>query len=129
MPGQVKAVQFESTKSLEHRRVLAGMKNFVPKQIGHKCNLDRSAAAIEEMDRYCETHPRGPAAVRRPQLFIRGANFVVLLGRSVSEGIVGLGATVPSALRAFELQYLKTLRPPLDSEAEPLQFHSPGMLK
>lgn len=54
----------------------------------------------------------GSAAVRKPQLFIRGSNFVVLLGRSVGEGIVGIGSTVPSALRAFDQQYLKTLRPP-----------------
>ena len=43
---------------------------------------------------------------------MRGANFIVLLGRSVAEGIVGLGPTVPAALRAFELQYLRALSPP-----------------
>jgi hypothetical protein len=99
-----------------NQKILTAMKSFVSKQVGSRCDTERAAAAIEEMNRYCERHPRSPAAVRRPQLFIRGTNFVVLLGRSVGEGIVGLGSTVPSALRAFDLQYLKTLRPPLDSE-------------
>jgi hypothetical protein len=76
---------------------------------------ETNAAAVEEMERYCETHPRGPAAVRKPRLFMRGNNFVVLLGRSVREGIAGFGSTVPAALRAFEQQYLKMLRPPCDS--------------
>jgi hypothetical protein len=83
------------------------MKN-VGSQPGIPC---ATPATMQEMDRYCEAHPGGPAAVRRPQLFIRGASFVVLLGRSVGEGIVGLGPTVSSALRAFDQQYLKALRP------------------
>jgi hypothetical protein len=77
---------------------------------------EANSAAAEEMERYCETHPRGPVAVRKPRLFMRGNNFVVLLGRSVGEGIAGFGSTVPSALRAFERQYLKMLRPPSDLE-------------
>jgi hypothetical protein len=88
------------------------MKNFIS-QPGIRCD---TAAALQEMERYCAAHPGGPAAVRKPQLFIRGANFVALLGRSVAEGIAGFGATVPSALRAFDQQYLKTLRPPRDGE-------------
>jgi hypothetical protein len=88
------------------------MKKYVSQRNGTTCNPNRTARATEEMDQYCEAHPRGPAVVRRPQLFARGNNFVVLLGRSVAEGIVGFGATVPSALRAFEHQYLRTLRPP-----------------
>jgi len=92
------------------------MKKFVSQRNGATCDTERIARATEEMDQYCEAHPRGPAAVRRPQLFRRGNNFVALLGRSVAEGIVGFGSTVPSALRAFEQQYLKALRPPLNSE-------------
>lgn len=88
------------------------MKNIVSREPGLRCDTETAPEAIREMDRYCEMHPGGPAAVRRPQLFTRGANFIVLLGRNVAEGIVGLGRTVPSALRAFELQYLRTLRPP-----------------
>lgn len=72
------------------------------------------ATAVEEMEHYCETHPRGPAAIRKPRLFMRGNNFVVLLGRSVGQGTAGFGSSVPAALRAFEQQYLKMLRPPCD---------------
>lgn len=91
------------------------MKNFVSR-LGVKCD---TAAALQEMERYCAAHPGGPAAVRKPQLFIRGANFVVLLGQSVAEGIAGFGSTVPSALRAFDQQYLKSLRPAPDGEMTP----------
>lgn len=88
-------------------KILSAMKRFVS-QLGVRC---ATPAAIQEMDRYCQAHPGGPAAVRRPQLFIRGASYVVLLGRSVREGIAGFGSTIPSALRAFDQQYLEALRP------------------
>jgi hypothetical protein len=78
----------------------------------HPCDKDRTLDAIKEMERYCETHSNGPAAVRRPAL--RGDNYVVLLGTSVGNGIVGFGSTVSAALRAFDMQYLRTTRPPLD---------------
>ena len=96
----------------------SGMEYFGSRAPGIRCDTETSAAALEEMNRYCKTHPGGPADLRRPQLFLRGKNFVVLLGRNVAEGIVGLGSTVPSALRAFEMQYLRNLRP-LDPEAGP----------
>jgi hypothetical protein len=64
------------------------------------------------MHHYCEAHPGSPAAVRRPQLFIRTGVWVALLGPSVEEGIVGIGSTVEAALRAFDVQYLAGLRPP-----------------
>jgi hypothetical protein len=76
------------------------------------CDKDRTPDAIKEMERYCEMHSNGPAAVRRPKLSMRGRNYVVLLGNSVGDGIVGFGSTVSAALRAFDLQYLKTIRPP-----------------
>jgi hypothetical protein len=104
--------KFASTASGKAQQILTAMKNFVP-QLGIQCV---PPAAIQEMDRYCQAHPGGPAAVRRPQLFIRGANFVVLLGRNVGEGIAGFGATVPPALRAFDQQYLKALRPAPERE-------------
>ena len=78
----------------------------------HLCDKDRSGEAIQEMECYCRSHPRGPAAVRRPTLMFRGNNYVVLLGKSISDGIVGNGTTVSMALRAFDLQYLKAIRPP-----------------
>jgi hypothetical protein len=74
--------------------------------------VDQTAAAMELMHHYCEAHPGSPAAVRRPQLFIRTGVWVALLGPSVEEGIVGIGSTVEAALRAFDAQYLAALRPP-----------------
>jgi len=63
------------------------------------------------MERYCTLHPRSPSAVRRPQLSRRRGTFVVLLGYSLENGIVGIGNTVEKALRAFDLQYIRALEP------------------
>src|SRR5205809_6559771 len=73
-----------------------------------------AAAALEQMELYCMAHPGGPAAVRRPRLFVRGELWVALLGPTVEEGVVGIGSTVGAALRAFDSQYLAGLRPPAD---------------
>jgi hypothetical protein len=61
------------------------------------------------MERYCTLHPHSPSAVRRPQLSRRRGTFVVLLGHTLENGIVGIGNTVENALRAFDLQYLRAL--------------------
>jgi hypothetical protein len=61
-----------------------------------------------EMERYCEARPNSPTAVRRPLLRLRCGTWIALLGRSLDEGIVGLGSTVLEALREFDLQYLAT---------------------
>jgi hypothetical protein len=61
------------------------------------------------MERYCTLHPRSPSATRRPQLSRRRGTFIVLLGHSFDQGVVGIGNTVESALRAFDLQYLRAL--------------------
>jgi hypothetical protein len=74
--------------------------------------MDYALAATEQMELYCQAHPGSPVAVRRPRLFIRGELWIALLGRSVEEGIVGIGPTVTAALRAFDAQYLAGLRPP-----------------
>jgi hypothetical protein len=74
-------------------------------------NMDHAVAAMEQMELYCEAHPGSPAAVRHPRLFVRGELWIALLGPSVEEGIVGIGATVTAALRAFDAQYLARLRP------------------
>jgi hypothetical protein len=50
--------------------------------------------------------------VRRPKLKVRGDLWIALLGPNVEEGIIGIGATVEAALRAFDAQYLVGLRPP-----------------
>ena len=86
----------------------------------HICDRDKTPAAIKDMEHYCEAHPGGPAAVRRPRLILRGDNYIVLLGESIATGIVGIGRTVPAALRAFDLQYLKTIHPPSDGRKERL---------
>jgi len=77
---------------------------------------DRTSAAMEEMELYCASHPRSPAAVRRPRLSIRGRTFVALLGPAIEEGIAGFGDSVQAALRAFDAQYLRALTPPADRD-------------
>ncbi len=89
--------------------------SFVNRVPGIRCDTETGRAALEEMVRYCEAHSDGPAALRKPQLYMRGTNFVVLLGPNIAEGIAGFGRTVSAALRAFEVQYLRSVRAP-DSE-------------
>jgi hypothetical protein len=78
--------------------------------------VDRTLAAMEEMERYCAAHPRSPTAIRRPRLSIRGRTFVALLGPAIEEGIAGFGDTVQAALRAFDAQYLRSLTPSADRD-------------
>jgi hypothetical protein len=77
---------------------------------------DRTLAAMKEMESYCASHPRSPAAVRRPRLSIRGRTFVALLGPAIEEGIAGFGDSVQAALRAFDAQYSRSLTPPADRD-------------
>ena len=76
---------------------------------------DYAAAATEQMELYCKARPGSPSAVRRPQLCFRGELWIAVLGPSVEEGIVGIGASVVAALRAFDVQYLAGLRPPVET--------------
>jgi hypothetical protein len=78
--------------------------------------LDGTLMATQEMERYCSAHPNSPAAIRHPRLSIRGRTFVALLGPSIEEGIAGFGDTVQAALRAFDLQYSRSLTPPADRD-------------
>jgi hypothetical protein len=48
-----------------------------------------------------------------PRLFFRSELWIALLGRSIEEGIVGIGPNVEAALRAFDAQYLAGLRSPI----------------
>jgi hypothetical protein len=73
---------------------------------------DYAAAATEQMELYCATHPGSPSAVRRPRLFVRSELWIALLGPSFEEGIVGIGPSVEAALRAFDTQYLAGPRSP-----------------
>ena len=76
---------------------------------------DHAAAAMEQMELYCATHPGSPSAARRPRLLFRSELWIALLGPTVEEGIVGIGPTVEAALRAFDAQYLAGLRPPSET--------------
>jgi hypothetical protein len=78
--------------------------------------VDRTLAAMQEMERYCAAHPQSPAATRRPRLSIRSRTFVALLGPAIEEGIAGFGDSVQAALRAFDVQYSRSLRPPADRD-------------
>jgi hypothetical protein len=74
--------------------------------------LNGASEVVDGVEQYFADHPRSPSAVRRPKVFSQGNTFIVLLGRDMQHGIVGLGNTVENALRAFDLQYLSALRPP-----------------
>ena len=76
--------------------------------------VDRTLAAMQEMERYCAAHPNSPVAIRHPRLSIRGRTFVALLGPAIEEGIAGFGDNVGAALRAFDAQYQRMLRPSPD---------------
>lgn len=79
---------------------------------GKGCDSGKTETVLAEMERYITDHPGSPAAVRRPQLSVRGPTCVALLGKSLDDGIVGFGDTVWAALRAFDRQYLRNLHPP-----------------
>ena len=81
------------------------------KSLSQRHIMDYAFAAMEQMELYCEAHPESPSTVRRPRLFVRGDLWIALLGPNVEEGIVGIGATVTAALRAFDSQYLAGFRP------------------
>ena len=73
---------------------------------------EQTKAALAEVERYCEEHPRSPTAVRRPRVMVRGRNCVALLGSTLEDGIAGIGSSVRAALRAFDVQYSNSLKPP-----------------
>jgi hypothetical protein len=81
--------------------------------------ISRSLAAMSATERaelYYAAHPGSPSAVRRPAISTRSGTWVVLLGPNVREGIAGFGTTIEAALRAFDAQYLGTLRPPAEAK-------------
>ena len=87
--------------------------------------MDYAAVAIQEMTRYCATRPGSPSAVRRPQLFFRNELWIALLGPNLEEGLVGIGATVAAALRAFDAQYVASSRPPNEEITPPMKPRQP----
>jgi hypothetical protein len=75
----------------------------------HSNGADEDALLVEQ---YFADHPGSPSAVRQPKILRQGDTFIALLGPDIQHGIVGFGNTVGSALRAFDFQYLRMLRPP-----------------
>jgi hypothetical protein len=89
--------------------------------------VNATTAAMERMELYCAAHPRGPSAVRRPQLLVRGELWIAFIGPNLEEGIVGIGPTVEAALRAFDSQYLAALRPPAPPIKNRRAFRNPRL--
>ncbi|MDQ6624559.1 MAG: hypothetical protein M3Y69_00240 [Verrucomicrobiota bacterium] len=73
---------------------------------------EREAEAQRELLRYCEQHPASPTAVRRPRVLLRGRSWIALLGYTLQDGVAGIGGTVGAALRAFDVQYLASIKSP-----------------
>jgi hypothetical protein len=101
--------KFISIHDFPENRLPVGMNRRELHALDLGVNGDGEAALLEQ---YFVDHPRSPSAVRRPKVFRQGETFIVLLGRDVQHGIVGLGNTIENALRAFDLQYCNFLRPP-----------------
>ena len=95
--------------------------------------IDLANMANEEAESYYAEHPGSPAAVRRPQLFVRGDLWIALLGPNAEKGIVGIGRTVTDALQTFDAQCLAGRRPPRrsskTSRATPRRSASDGKQK
>jgi hypothetical protein len=87
--------------------------------------MDHAAQAMEQMELYCAAHPGSPSAARRPQLLFRSELWIALLGPSMEEGIVGIAPTVMAALRAFDAQYLASLRPQSEAVGKAGALHRP----
>lgn len=73
---------------------------------------EREAHAQREMQRYCDKHPQSPTAAQRPKVLFRGRSWVAILGYTLQDGIAGIGGSVCDALRAFDVQYLASLKSP-----------------
>lgn len=73
---------------------------------------DIELEATKELARYCKRHPRSPTAVRRPRLMLRGRSWVALLGYTLQDGVAGIGNSVAAALRAFDIEYSNSVKPP-----------------
>jgi hypothetical protein len=106
---QTRVAAIHSINQSPDKRLTVGMNRRELHSLDLGLNGDNGAALLVEQ--YLVDHPGSPSAVRRPKVFREGDTFIVLLGRDVQHGIVGLGNTVENALRAFDLQYLSMRRP------------------
>jgi len=78
-----------------------------------------ASEAVKRAELYFAAHPGSPSATRRPALIPRSGTWVAIVGENIQQSIVGLGATVESALRAFDSQYLDA-HPPDDPRNPPV---------
>jgi hypothetical protein len=92
----------------------SGGKGKIEQMKPNKLDL-KMTVAQERAELYFSAHPRSPAAVRRPKLSTRSGLWIAMLGRSIEEGVVGFGPSVEAALRAFDVRYLSSLRPPAET--------------
>ena len=77
-----------------------------------KKKAKREKLAVQErIELYYAAHPTGAAALRQPRVTKQGGVWVAIWGVNIQQGVVGIGATVEAALRAFDTQYLYRLRP------------------
>jgi hypothetical protein len=109
MTSRREGQKFISIHDFPENRLPVGMNRRELHALDLGVNGDDEAALLGQ---YFVDHPRSPSAVRRPKVFRQGETFIVLLGRDVQHGIVGLGNTIENALRVFDLQYCNALRPP-----------------
>ena len=107
--SQTRVTEVRSIRQSFGKRLPAGMNRHALGLLEVESNGDDEA--VLHVEQYLVDHPGSPSAVRRPKIFREGNTFIVLLGRDVQHGIVGLGNSVENALRAFDLQYC-ALRPP-----------------
>jgi hypothetical protein len=107
---QARVTEIHSIQLFHGKRLPVGMKTREPHLLNMGLNGD--GEAVLQVKQYVIDHPGSPSAVRRPRVFRQGDTFIVLLGRDVQHGIVGLGNTIENALRAFDMQYYNALRPP-----------------
>ena len=73
-------------------------------------------AVQQRAEIYYQLHPGSPSAVRSPKIFQRSGVWIALLGRTVRDGIAGFGPTIEAALRAFDMQYISSLRTPREQD-------------
>jgi hypothetical protein len=90
--------------SVKFRPSASGLGCVIP--FVERMQINMPEQAREEMIKYCAAHPESPTAAHRPQLSLRKSGlWIALLGSSVEDGILGIGATVEDALRAFDNRY------------------------
>jgi|SRR5215471_1372496 len=78
--------------------------------------------AMKRAELYFAAHPDSPSAVQRPALIPRSGIWVALVGQNIQQSVIGLGATVEAALRAFDSQYAANATPHLSKKPRGLRL-------